>query len=102
MNCKITITIYAVEEPNDSNVVVGDKGFRLVNSGERLSCRASLLLQPGDDGVGGTATAVLQGLAVAEELQGGVAADLEKNIAIVSLSGLLLPYKLANPQKFFS
>ena len=52
MNCKITITIYAVEEPNDSNVVVGDEGFRLVNSGERLGCRASLLLQPGDDCVG--------------------------------------------------
>ena len=52
MNCKITITIYAVEEPNDSNVVVGDEGFRLVNSGECLGCWASLFLQPGDDRVG--------------------------------------------------
>ena len=52
INSNITITIYAVEEPNDSNVVVGDEGFRLVNSGERLGCGASLLLQPGDDCVG--------------------------------------------------
>ena len=52
VNSNITITLYAVEEPNDSNVVVGDKGFRLVNSGERLGCWACLLLQPGDDRVG--------------------------------------------------
>ena len=52
VNSNITITLYAVEEPNDSNVVVGDEGFRLVNSGERLGCWASLLLQPGDDCVG--------------------------------------------------
>ena len=55
INFYITITIYAVEEPNDSNVVVGDEGFRLVNSGERLGCWACLLLQPGDDCVGGAA-----------------------------------------------
>ena len=49
--CKSTFTVHTVEEPNDSNVIVSNKGFGLVNGGKGLGGGAGLLLQPGDDGV---------------------------------------------------
>ena len=50
--CKSTFTVHTVEEPNDGDVIVSNKGFGLVNGGKGLGGGAGLLLQPGDDGVG--------------------------------------------------
>ena len=59
-----------------------------VSVGEVDGGRAGLLLHPGDDGVSGAAAVVLNGLAVAEELEGGVAADLELLSQLALLGGV--------------
>ena len=66
-----------LEETDDGDLVVGDELLGGFGVGQVESWRSGLLLQPGHDGVGGTASAVLNRLAVAEELQGGVATDLQ-------------------------
>ena len=66
-----------LEETDDGDLVVGDELLGGFGVGQVESWRSGLLLQPGHDGVCGTASAVLNRLAVAEELQGGVATDLQ-------------------------
>ena len=66
-----------LEESDDGDLVVCDELLDGFGVGQVKSWRSGLLLQPGHDGVGGTASAVLNRLAVAEELQGGVATDLQ-------------------------
>ena len=66
-----------LEETDDGDLVVGDELLGGFGVSQVESWRSGLLLQPGHDGVGGTASAVLNRLAVAEELQGGVATDLQ-------------------------
>ena len=66
-----------LEETDDGDLVVGDELLCGFCVGQVKSWRSGLFLQPGHDGVGGTASAVLNRLAVAEELQGGVATDLQ-------------------------
>ena len=66
-----------LEETDDGDLVVGDELLGGFCVGQVKSWRSGLFLQPGHDGVGGTAPAVLNRLAIAEELQGGVATDLQ-------------------------
>ena len=66
-----------LEESDNGDLVVGNELFGGFCVGQVESWRSGLLLQPGHDGVGGTASAVLNRLAVAVELQGGVATDLQ-------------------------
>ena len=55
-----------LEESDDGNLVVLDELLGGVNVLEGHGRRSGLLLHPGDDGVGGSATVVLDSLAVAE------------------------------------
>merc|ERR1719367_1124026 len=49
---------------------------------------SSLLLDPADNGLGSSATSILHGLAVLEEIEGGVSTDLELLSQLGLLSGV--------------
>ena len=66
-----------LEESDDSDLVVFDELLGGVDVGQCEGWGSGLLLQPGDDAVGCSAATVLSGLAVAEELECGVALDVE-------------------------
>ena len=46
-----TIAVDAVKEADNSNVIVGNESFCLVNCGQSLGGGTRLLLQPGDNSV---------------------------------------------------
>lgn len=64
------------EEAEDGNVVALDKGLGGLDSLDALGGGTRLLLQPRDNVRGGTAAGELLVLTAAEELEGGVTADL--------------------------
>ena len=67
-----------LEVSNDDNIGRLGEVLDVIGSLELLGDRAGLLLEPSDDRRGVTSTSVLGGLAVAEELERGVAADLQR------------------------
>ena len=77
-----------LEASEDSNSFSLNKGLDSLGIGQGSSRRPSLLLYPADDGLGSSAASVLHGLAVLEELQGGVSSDLELLSQLGLLSGV--------------
>ena len=77
-----------LEASEDSNSFTLNKGLDSLGIGQGSGRRPSLLLYPADDGLGSSAASVLHGLAVLEELQGGVSSDLELLSQLGLLSGV--------------
>ena len=65
MIVKYPMGIY-LEETNDNHIVLISESLGRVNGLESLGGGTGLLLQPGHDGVGGSAAGVLNSLAVPE------------------------------------
>ena len=73
------------EAADDSNILALNEGLGVLSAGQGLGWRSSLLLHPADDGLSSPASAVLHGLPILEELEGGIPADLK----LLSKRGLL-------------
>jgi len=84
------LALLVLEEADNGNLVIFEELLGGIDVSEGSSWWAGLLLQPRDDGVGGAATAVLGGLAIAEELQGGVTTHLKLLGELALLGGVNL------------
>lgn len=78
------------EDTNGEDVVGLLQLLKISLGGQSVEDRASLLLQPADDLLLGTAAVVVRGLAILEELQGGEATDLELLRHVVVSGGINL------------
>ena len=77
-----------LETSKDSHSFSLNKGFDSLGISQGSGRRSSLLLDPADNGLGSSAASVLHGLAVLEELEGGISTDLELLSQLGLLSGV--------------
>lgn len=77
LECNSLGRVERLEETNNGDLVVILKLLEIGNSGERDGSGARLLLQPGDDLVGGSSARIVNWGLVNEELDGRIAADFE-------------------------
>merc|ERR1711884_913662 len=83
-----SISGLVLEASEDSHSFPLNKGLDSLGISQGSGRRSSLLLNPADNGLGSSATSVLHGLAVLEELEGGVSTDFELLSQLGLLSGV--------------
>merc|ERR1719158_2391563 len=83
-----SISGLVLEASENSHSFSLNKGLDNLGIGQGSGRRPSLLLDPADNGLGSSATSVLHGFAVLEELEGGISTDLEFLGQLGLLSGV--------------